>query len=224
MQTDDQVTQRTVPARGAPPLARTGAASVFAWGQSVQNGGSASAEPEAPDARPSSRNGGGAIAAVREALEQHHELTASKIAGITKLKETYARKILQQLQTDGVIGIVRKEGKAVVYALRDRQPTGFKGWLKRRGEASAEGRAPRKAKASRKAAAAAPPAPRPKQRLARPPVTAVAVPVEAPPVTCGLFSTGELVIEAGGQQMRLQRDQARALLAWLLKVDAALQP
>lgn len=86
---------------------------------------------------------------------------------------------------------------------------GFKAWLRKKGEDSAEGRPPRKPRA-----------------VAAPPVPAVVQepePAALPSMACGLMSTGELVIEAGGQQLRLDRGQVRVLVDYLDLVGAALK-
>jgi hypothetical protein len=75
---------------------------------------------------------------------------------------------------------------------------GFKGWLARKGEASAEGRPTRKPRAVTPVLATAPP------------------PLATPSVVCAVFNSGELLIEAPGQQpLRLAPEQTRDLLRWL---------
>lgn len=110
--------------------------------------------------------------------------------------------------------VARKVGRGNVFSVASAaptaRPTGFKGWLQRKGEASAEGRAPRKPKTP--AAAALTPLP------ALPEVQAPA------PLCVGLFNTGKLRIEAPGQpSLELDKPQVQALFAYLARCAGLLQ-
>ena len=93
---------------------------------------------------------------------------------------------------------------------------GFKAWLTKAGETSAEGRAPRATRAGPATvparSAAASPAP----------VAAAAPPAEVVTLRYAMFNDGTLRIEAGDASLTLPPEQARELLAYATKVSQAL--
>lgn len=213
----ENVTQRTVPASAAAPSQPTGPNSVFALGKTIT--GAVVDEAEQMSAR-----GEAAGADLRPVDERMLELLGAA-GGLSR------RMLCQNLG----IGMARcleelaslmkhkkvvqtGKGRATAYHLAG---GGFKGWLKRNGEESAEGRAkPRKRAASVLKQRVSKALAKPKAPSTAP--SLVHAPIE-PNICCGLFSNRDLQIEAGGQQMRLDRAQTRHLVEYLLKVDAAFQ-
>lgn len=203
---DDSFTHRTVSAAGAEPVASTAPNSVFAMGSQAPT----DVEP-LPDTQ----------AQVEKTLEACGPLTLEMIAEALRTTKAAAQLRVNKLARKNRVAVVGKEGRFKVYGLphqvvpaaptatAERAPRGFREWLQRKGEPSAEGRQLKRR-------------PPPSQSVT--PSTPAAPLIDTPPaVTCGLFNTGDLVIEAGGQVMRLARSQVRELVAYLDRIAAALQ-
>lgn len=114
-----------------------------------------------------------------------------------------------------------KPGPASVFELSGAPPTAANGlgWKqpKARAKAKTPGRPPRKPRKPRQAATP--------QALALVAPASPAPPPADPSVVCAVFNTGELLIEARGQQpLRLAREQTRELLAWLRSFQPVEKP
>lgn len=166
-------------------------------------------------------------------LQQEGRTSLKSIAEQCGLAPTRVKSELASLVSFGKVVTVGK-ARSTAYELA---PAGFKGWLRKKGQTSAEGRAkvapkrnaapkattktPTKAKAPLKQRVGVALA---KARPALPAPAAAPAIAEAPAVECGLFSSGAMQIDANGQSLRLDRGQARAVIDWLLKIDAAMRP
>lgn len=228
------VRQSVVDARGAAAVMSTAPNSVFALG-------AAGAGVVAPPKRGRSKKAIGEHhrARVLELLANGEELNTLTIAEKLGVSGSATGRLMAKMVGEKAVCVSRSQGRLQFFKL---PAGGFKGWLRNKGEESAEGRAPRR----RPAAAAEPkatrskPAKRPGKTLptavmhAAAPV-APASAVSAPPViepstadeleiALGLFSNGEIQIDVVDNSLRLNRTQTRQLIDWLLKVDAALRP
>lgn len=195
----DGFTHRITTAAGAPRHSTSAPNSVFALG----GGQAAAAEEPAQAQAPVPQGRGERMAqAEREARALQHieacgELTTKQLAQVMQIGPTVAARVVTNLIGRKAIKVTRKEATTPFYGLRK---GGLGEHLARAAGASKPARAPRQAVAP---AGAAPSAPADWQ--------------------AALYSTGAVMIEAGGQQVHLPRDSARGLLAWLLKIDQAVQ-
>jgi hypothetical protein len=218
------ITQRRVNASDAPPVETTGASSVFAL---AGKPGSNSTPPPSSTGKRSPRREE-ALAALTKHGAQSPAQVAERI-GISSqnaydlLARMLAAKMVVRLGSHGsyTYDIPDREGERTQAAAAEpAPPSGFKGWLQRKGEASAEGRA-KTAKPTKPAKRRAP-----RETLvggAAPALQQVARPI--PSLSCALYNTGELVIEAFEKQpLRLNRNEVRELVDYLLHLDKALQP
>lgn len=201
----ETITQRVVRADGAAPVATKAARDVFSLASQ------AASEASTP---PRKQRAGTQADRALQAIAACGELTSAQLAdaiGVTKAK---AQHLAHEMKRRELI-VARKDGRGYVFSVASAaptaRPTGFKGWLQRKGEASAEGRAPRK----------------PKTPAALTPLPALpALPeVQAPaPLCVGLFNTGKLRIEAPGQpSLELDKPQVQALFAYLARCAGLLQ-
>lgn len=211
----DSVTQSSRPAAGAPPVATLAPNSVFALAQQ-----SAGAEPEAD---------GGVQAPDMADLEQQAlellgkgDASTSRVADAIGIGYSTAKRLTERLAKAKKIYMVGA-GRACRWSLAK---GGFQGWLRSKASKGKSKPAKRPAKPAAKARKAAKPVAKPVTALARAPLQPVAAVVPATPepeISCGLFSNGEIQIDVPDDTLRLNRAQARYLVDWLLKVDAALR-
>lgn len=225
---DDAVKHVLVDARNAPPISTQGASSVFALADQVAQTMSfdsprapvADAGDDATTATPAAKE---REQRALQTLESCGEMSCLQFAEAMDMSRSGALYLLNKLLGLGAVEH-RKDGLAVLYKSTGKLPRGFKGWLKRKGETSAEGRSWVKPKAKTARAAKAPKAKRKvheRTPTPRAPQLDSVTQSSADPsdLECGLFSTGSISIAAEGQTMRLNRSNTRALIAWLDKVD-----
>lgn len=207
---------RRVNAETAPPVSTTAANSVFALG--------GAAPPPAAGKLPGRR--AEKHAGLIDFIRQQKGVTAVTLAKHLGITQRGATKRISKLLAHGEIVVVEKGsgGVPAQYAIAEHvasaQPTtraaaSFKAWLSKKGESSAEGRTRRAALGPREPATAS--------RSAVSTAASMPLPAAAPPLTCGLLNTGELIIEAGEQRLRLDRGQMRTLVDYLDLVATALQ-
>lgn len=206
----DQVTQRVVPASTAQASA-SGPNSVFALGGTPSDDEPADAADDSAATEWEQR--------ALDTLQACGALSCVQLQEALGCTRSRATAVLASLRAVGVIMAVRKEGVVPFYGLANAAPTGgFKGWLQRKGEADASGRAPR-AKRGRKPGRSTP-------ATAAAPAHAELVPLpKAPPqpdLKLGLFSDGSLELQADGQVLRLDAARTRRLIDSLLRFDAVL--
>jgi hypothetical protein len=218
-----RVRQSVVAAAEAPPISTQGASSVFALAdKEAENMAFDSQQTPAPDAGtadelpPRER--------LLKTLESCGELGAPQLAEAAGINPATLSYHITPLIASGDVA-KSGGGNRVKYSLARRG--GFKGWLRRKGQESAEGRAPRKADVAKIMPAKSSKAPRAAKPAPVESVTnssAAAAPLDAATdIECGLFSSGEISIAAGGQSIRISAANTRRLLAWLSKVDQVLQ-
>lgn len=190
--------QHRIDAASAPPVATTGASSVFALGASAGASAPAPATSHLPGVK-SRMSSEEYIGHVRKAFEDHAELSLKGLYALDVVSGMAARRALHALLREEVVVEVRRDGREIFYGLRR---SGLKGWLERTatGKRSPRPRAPA-------------PAPKVNERTPTPPTHAW---------TAMLVSSGQVVVEANGVRMPLFADQARAIAAWITKVDAVL--
>lgn len=205
---DNDLTQRIVSASSAPPVETNAPNSVFALG-GAPGLPSITLKPRSDSTWPQ----------VLHLIQERGPMSVAQIAVATGMTEERVHKSLLRLRAHNAVGVASSHrpcaGHPLLYDLTHRcpeAPSGFKTWLAKRGDQSAEGRA------------SVQPAPEPdtspeprvltghgrgRRAIAR------IDPVPGPQLTCGLLNTGELLIEEGEQHMRLNRGQAQALVAYL---------
>ncbi|MCW5666504.1 MAG: hypothetical protein KIT35_21950 [Piscinibacter sp.] len=212
----DSVTQSRVPATGAPPVATTAPNSVFAMGAAAKSG-----EPTGDQAGEQAPDLADLEAQTLELLTKG-DLSTRRISDALGVGIATVKTLTTRLQKGRKVWRIGK-GPATRFSLAK---GGFQGWLARQGAPAALGKAA-PAKAAAKAQKALP-AKRPAKAPARAvapaaPAPAAPLPVAPSTITCGLFSDGRIQIETPDDSMTLDRDQARALIAWLFKVDTVMR-
>ncbi|MGA0610531.1 hypothetical protein [Caldimonas sp. KR1-144] len=164
-----------------------------------------------------------------ELFERRGAMSAQQLGAALEISLKAARNLVTRMLADKTIAVASSHTSGPshprLYDLAqrcggDQPPSDFKTWLAKTGQESAEGRVPPQA-------APGPSTPddpkvitghgRGRRALAR------IDPVPSPQLTCGLLNTGELLIEAGEQRMRLDRIQARSLVSYLDLVSKTLQ-
>lgn len=247
MNIEEPFVHRTVSAVGtASPAAAGALSSPFRMGQTLAAG--AATETTNGAAREVRRRGHRVMPRARQALAACGTLTIEQLG--EAVGETDMAKV-RKLVDNGIRAAYWKRGQDASgnmlievspppIAEDKAKPRGFKGWLKRRGEPSAE--APRKSRpaAAKKAAKRKGPAHARKAAAKAPNRAARTVATSTPPdasqaavaaearalaadLTCGLFNTGELRLEVGDQVMRLTKPQVRGLIAYLDLISHALE-
>lgn len=231
-QDDDDlaVTHRQVSAAQAAPVATTAPNSVFALGAQAAASGDSTPPQESGEKPAGAKRAKGELEQLLLAALAGGELSATRLGLICGTTAASAANALNRMLRAGKVAHARKEGKHQLWRLAETTPSNFKGWLARKGEASAEGRAP--ARRGRKPgkpakAPAAPVAPVAPARAARAVVAraepTVTIPQGPDEVVLGLYSTGHVSIAVGDQALRLTGAQAKRMFAWLASVDAVLQ-
>lgn len=155
---------------------------------------------------------------------QQGEFSGGALAKRIGLAQPTVSAILRELVAEG---LVESNGEPATsnnlrYRLKTRTAAdGFKAWLAKTGNTSAEGRTPPHKKEPPMQPAEPTVITGQKATHTRRAETRVE-PAPAPTWSCALESTGHLVIRANGQQLALDASQARGVTAWLQRVDAAL--
>lgn len=204
----ETMNQRRVNAAEAPPVATTGVASVFAMG-------GAPAPTSEPEAETPGKEEVSITDQVLAAFKAAGTTSSVLVADATGLPRQKVAVATNSLFRRGVLEHVGNDGNTKLYrpAPTKAAPSakgGFKGWLEKKGQPSAEGRSWQK-------------------KGKKPAVRAggsegAVVPVAMPAVKCGLFNDGELRIEVPGQpELRLVKPQARQLVDYLDMIRGALE-
>ncbi len=207
----DHVSQSIVSAHGAPPVATTGVASAFDMGKRYL-ASEAPPATEAPiQARPATTQRERAI----QTLQACGPLQASQLAEAMGLTAKQASDLCCNGVRDGQLVRLSKEPgeRASRFAVKGQastQATGFHGWLKRKGQATAEGRTTPKKRAAQGARVTemgggeAPARPAPQ--------------APAPDARWAMYSDGALVIERLGTSITLEPAVARQMLLYVSSV------
>lgn len=152
------------------------------------------------------------------------EFSGGALAKRISLTQPTVSAILRELVAEGLVESNGEPAtsKNLRYRLKARTAAdGFKAWLAKKGEPSAEGRpAPGKKEVFVKAAEPTVVTGHKATHTRRAELRTD--PAPAPTWSGALESTGHLVIRANGQQLALDATQARGLTAWLIRVDAAM--
>lgn len=205
----ETMNQRRVNAAEAPPVATTGVASVFAMGGAP----APTSEPEAAKPGKEAEAITDQVVAAIKAAGTGSSVSVSKATGLPRQKVSVA---MNGLYRRGVLEPVGKDGITKIYQLAPtgaapvQKAGGFKGWLEKKGQQTAEGRSwQKKGKTPQVRAGGS---------------EGAVVPVAMPAIRCGLFNDGELRIEAAGQpELRLVKSQARQLVDYLDMIRGALE-
>lgn len=203
-QDDDggEFTHHVVPAHLAAPAKTRAPNSVFALGAA---GGAAPAAAAAPAAEPASAP----ATSARPTARRPRMTRAAAKEAVLQLLRAQGELDSQQLseQMDLHVKGVQKTMTALQKAGQVRWRRDGNRWLYRAVAESGQSRVIMSRPAAPQPAAVAP---------------VPQAPAAPTPVVCGLFSSGEVSIEANGQQLRLVASQARQLINWLSLVDAVL--
>lgn len=206
------VSKNTIAAAGAPKLLTSAPNSVFALGGGFAGFDSTAAEMPAP-----AKRGPRALAVPKDraldTIRSCGDLDKLQFASALSLSNSQGQKMLMNLLAAGAIEGLKVKGQLTRYrvanAAGEASPPaqGFKGWLARKGG----GAAPRSTSTKRTPVVQIAPASDPE-------------PVVDNSFVCGLFNTGELMLEVDGKSMRLTKARTRALVAYLDQLAAALEP
>ena len=214
---DLQVRQKRVDAASASPLSVNLPNSVFSLGDSITG---ATIDKTHLVVSADER--------ILEHLGAAGPAKSSDIKKALRLSGSSMKKWLDALIGEGRVVRTGNTSGARYEAVQEPRAGGFKGWLERKGQASAEGRA----KPTRKPLpATTPPAParRSGRAMSKTKTVSAVVPVpsqalDPSDIECGLFTSGGISIECDGQVLKLNPQRTRKLLDWLFKVDAVLRP